>query len=62
MLLDAQNLSELETYLKTKGWLSPIESIVSAEKPGEGNMNYTLRISTELRTFIVKQSRRFLKQ
>lgn len=62
MLLDAQNLSELETYLKTKGWLSPIEYIVSAEKPGEGNMNYTLRISTERRTFIVKQSRPYVEK
>ena len=62
MLLNAQNLPELETYLKIKGWLSPIESIVSAEKPGEGNMNYTLRISTERRTFIIKQSRPYVEK
>lgn len=62
MLLDAQNLSELETYLKIKGWLSPMESIVSAEKPGEGNMNYTLRLRTERRTFIVKQSRPYVEK
>ena len=62
MLLNAQNLPELETYLKIKGWLSPVESIVSAEKPGEGNMNYTLRISTERRTFIIKQSRPYVEK
>lgn len=56
------NKSDLEAYLKSKGWLDENETIVSTEKPGEGNMNFTLRVDTGERTFIVKQSRDFVEK
>ncbi|WP_417589208.1 phosphotransferase [Owenweeksia hongkongensis] len=52
----------LETYLKSQGWLEENETIKSTEVPGEGNMNFTLRVDTGERTFIVKQSRDFVEK
>lgn len=54
--------TQLEDYLKSQGWLKEGESIKSTEKPGEGNMNFTLRVDTGERTFIVKQSRDFVEK
>ncbi len=54
--------NELEAYLKNQGWLKPDEQIAKIEKPGEGNMNFTLRVDTGERSFIVKQSRDFVEK
>lgn len=54
--------TELANYLKKQGWLAPSETIVSVEKPGEGNMNFTLRVDTGSRSFIVKQSRDYVEK
>lgn len=62
MILNAEDILTLETYLKTQGWLSPSESVIAVSKAGEGNMNYTLRISTEHRTIIVKQARPYVEK
>lgn len=62
MYVDSQHLPELENYLKAQGWLATDENITAAEKPGEGNMNYTLRIHTGARTFIVKQARPYVEK
>lgn len=63
MLLKADNLTALESYLKTQKWLTDDESIIKAEKPGEGNMNFTLRIYVSSgRTIIVKQSRAYVEK
>tara|TARA_R110002049_G_scaffold247287_1_gene421461 strand:+ start:354 stop:1340 length:987 start_codon:yes stop_codon:yes gene_type:complete len=56
------NLGDLSAYLKDKNWLKNDETIVAVEKPGEGNMNFTLRISTNSRSFIVKQSREYVEK
>lgn len=58
----SKDKSELEAYLKAHDWLKPDEHIAKTEKPGEGNMNFTLRIDTGKRTFIVKQSRDFVEK
>ncbi len=57
MHLDAQQPNVLQDYLRRRGWLDTEEVISSVEKPGEGNMNYTLRVITPVRTLIIKQSR-----
>ena len=62
MLLDAQQPDLIQEYLRRRGWLDNEEAIVSVEKPGEGNMNYTLRIVTAIRTLIVKQSRGYVEK
>ena len=53
---------ELEAYLKTQDWLTPNEKVVTTEVPGAGNMNFTLRINTGERTFIIKQSRNYVEK
>ncbi len=53
---------ELTKYLLDRKWLAPREDIQNTEKPGEGNMNFTLRITTEKRTFIIKQSREYVEK
>lgn len=58
----SKDKTELEVYLRNQGWLKPNEKIVKVEKPGEGNMNFTLRIDTGARTFIIKQSRDFVEK
>ena len=53
----------LTTYLKNKiGFLKLSEIINEIEIAGEGNMNVVLRIKTNKRTFILKQSRPFVQK
>jgi len=61
-ILNANEPKELANYLKKQGWLGLEETIVSLLKPGEGNMNYVLRVDTGARTFIVKQSRGYVEK
>jgi 5-methylthioribose kinase len=59
----SDNITELEAYLKTKNWLNENESVLKVEKPGEGNMNFTLRVYTSAdKTFIIKQSRAYVEK
>ncbi len=46
----------VEAHLQALGWLDAAEHISALESAGEGNMNRTLRVVTEKRTFIAKQS------
>jgi 5-methylthioribose kinase len=62
MHLDITQPQLLEDYLKSKNWLKEHEPILSLEKPGEGNMNYTLRVRTHDRTFIIKQARPYVEK
>ncbi|MEK6153368.1 phosphotransferase [Flavobacteriaceae bacterium 3-367] len=55
-------ITELQDFLSAKAWLRPDEHIISLEKPGEGNMNVVLRISTDQRTFVLKQSRPYVQK
>jgi len=56
-------ISVLQDYLHQNDWLlSKKEEIVSIEKPGEGNMNVVLRVTTNRRSFILKQSRTFVQK
>ena len=54
--------TELESYLKEQGWLQENEKISAVEIPGAGNMNFTLRIKTSERSFIIKQSRAYVEK
>lgn len=62
MHLDITQPHLLEDYLKSKNWLKQHEQILILEKPGEGNMNYTLRVRTHDRTLIIKQSRPYVEK
>ncbi|WP_159477272.1 phosphotransferase [Dyadobacter sp. 3J3] len=61
-ILDAKDISSLESHLKSQGWILKEEKISQVSVPGEGNMNYVLRISTWDRSFIVKQSRAYVEK
>ncbi len=52
----------LTPYLRSMGWLNEGEPIVSTEIPGAGNMNFTLRVKTPTRSFILKQSRPYVEK
>ncbi len=60
--LDADDLAGLTSYLRARGWLTSDEHLQQAEKAGEGNMNYTLRINTATRSFILKQARPWVEK
>lgn len=62
MHLDQNNTKELTGYLRHTGLILPGETLTGAEKAGEGNMNYTLRIRTADRTFILKQARPYVEK
>lgn len=57
------SITDLQEYLKNQDWLiSKDERVISVEKPGEGNMNVVLRITTNIRSFILKQSRPYVQK
>ncbi|MDZ4748857.1 MAG: phosphotransferase [Saprospiraceae bacterium] len=60
--LNTNDPQSLTKYLKKRKWLLPAEQICALSKPGEGNMNYVLRIETGRRTFILKQSRAYVEK
>ncbi len=61
--LDIQTpIVEVQEYLASNGHLRTNEQILAIEKPGEGNMNVVLRIKTNKRSFILKQSRPFVQK
>lgn len=59
--LETKNIV-VEELLKEKNWIDSDEEIISIEKPGEGNMNVVLRIRTNQRSFILKQSRPYVQK
>ena len=61
-LLDPDDLPSLAGYLTAGGRLVPGETVVGAEKAGEGNMNCTVRVRTSAGSFILKQSRPWLEK
>lgn len=52
----------LQSYLTDRNWLREEEELVSAEIPGDGNMNFTLRLITDQRSVIIKQSRDYVEK
>jgi len=60
--LDAGDLCSMANYLRGRNWIEIDEHISSASKAGEGNMNYTLRVQTTKRSFIVKQARPWVEK
>ena len=60
--LAADDLTALSDYLRKRGWLASDEQLHSAEKAGEGNMNYALRVRTSARSFILKQARPWVEK
>jgi 5-methylthioribose kinase len=60
--LDPDELAPLAEYLAASGRLAAGETLLGAEKAGEGNMNCTVRVRTSAGSFILKQSRPWLEK
>ena len=60
--LEANQDTALEEYLKAQGWMGKEDQVTGTEKPGEGNMNFVLRVRTEQGSFIVKQARPWVEK
>ena len=57
------SLSKIEKYLKKESNIfSSDEQIHNIEVPGEGNMNVVLRVETNKKSFILKQSRPYVNK
>lgn len=56
------DLNQLADFLSQEGILDAGENIQKIEKPGEGNMNVVIRLITNKRSFIAKQSRPFVQK
>ena len=56
------DITSVNQYLAKQGWLNKNESLISLEKPGEGNMNFVLRATTNQRSFILKQARPWVEK
>ena len=48
--------NEIQRFLDRHAWLAPDERVESADRAGEGNMNRTVRVRTDRRSFVLKQS------
>lgn len=53
---------ELENYLRERKWLQEDEKLKSVGIPGEGNMNFVIRLVTDQRSLIMKQSRPWVQK
>ncbi|MEK6782496.1 MAG: phosphotransferase [Bacteroidota bacterium] len=58
-LFHREKLSEL---LHQNSWISASDKIVLVEKPGEGNMNFVVRVKTSSTSIIIKQSRPWVEK
>jgi 5-methylthioribose kinase len=57
------DVEQLNGYLRRRGWgLKSSEFVTAAEIAGQGNMNYIVRVTTNLRTFILKQARPWVEK
>lgn len=55
-------IETLQTFLAERQWLQPNEKIDRLSKAGEGNMNVVLKVYTDQRSFILKQSREYVQK
>lgn len=60
--VDPDAPAELADWLRARQLLEDDETIVGLGSAGPGNMNLTLRVRTERRSFIVKQSRAWVQE
>jgi 5-methylthioribose kinase len=62
MQLNRNNISDIEAYLRSHSLLGSSETVLSVEKPGEGNMNYVVRAVLPGRSIIIKQARPYVEK
>lgn len=52
----------VEALLRRLGWIEPAESFLGCSRAGDGNMNLTLRVSTDRRSVVLKQARPWVEK
>ena len=57
-----KNIQLISAYLSSISFLNDGEKVISVEVPGAGNMNFTLRVKTDSRSLILKQSRPYVEK
>jgi len=62
LLAPAGGQESVAEALHRLGWLESGESVRRITRAGEGNMNLTLRVETDARSFIVKQARPWVEK
>lgn len=55
-------IETLQAFLAERQWLQPNEKIDRLSKAGEGNMNVVLKVHTNQRSFVLKQSREYVQK
>lgn len=60
--LSLGDVDQIDSVLRQRQWLATDEKIRRCEKAGEGNMNLTMRVITDQRSLIVKQSRPWVEK
>lgn len=60
--LDARDAHGIQAWLAERGHLLSEEDVGAVSRAGEGNMNLTLRIRTDKRSFILKQARPWVEK
>lgn len=55
-------IETLNAFLAERQWLQPNEKIDRLSKAGEGNMNVVLKVHTDQRSFVLKQSREYVQK
>ncbi len=60
--LDLHHPQELADLFCQNGWIRTADNIITLEKPGEGNMNFVVRVKTDSGSIIVKQSRPWVEK
>ncbi len=61
-LVDPEDHRGLQRWLVAQGFLQADEALIQVESAGQGNMNLTLRLRTEQRSLILKQSRPWVEK
>ncbi len=62
MLLHKSTNEALTSYLTTKSFINKDQQVLSTGKPGEGNMNYIIRVILNDGTLILKQSNPYVEK
>ena len=60
--LQAESVDAIGSFMRDRDWLAPGESVISCEPAGAGNMNLTLRVRTDRRDLVLKQSRPWVEK
>jgi 5-methylthioribose kinase len=62
IFISKDNQNEIRNYLSKRDMLQESETVTSVEKAGEGNMNCVLRVKTNYKSLIIKQSRPWVEK